>query len=139
MLGLEDLAKRSLIDTLEVRYLGSFEPLHLRLCFSDLDLSGLRHLVLSNLCVVEPAFVEFWQKYRNLLTHVSLIECSITTRLAKALFFMPPPTISWLSVVKELLHYNNPVYLRLDRLRIETGQRSCGDFAPSNHMDKTMS
>jgi hypothetical protein len=138
-LGLNDLTKCSLIDTSEVSYLGSFEPLYQRLCFSDLDLVGLRHLVLSNLCGVGPAFVDFWQKYRNQLTHVSLIKCSTTTRLAKAMFFMPPPTISWLSVINELLHYNNLVYLRLDRLRIETGQRSCGDFAPSNHMDKTMS
>jgi hypothetical protein len=43
-LGLEDLAKRASIDTLEVRYIGLFEPLHVRLCFSDLKLVALRHL-----------------------------------------------------------------------------------------------
>jgi hypothetical protein len=36
-LGLNDHAKYFLIDTLEVSYLDSFEPLYQRLCFSDLD------------------------------------------------------------------------------------------------------
>jgi hypothetical protein len=100
--GLDNLAKISPVDTMEVRHTGPIEHSHRYFSFFNLKLGHLRRLVLSNLCVSEPGFAKLWQKYRHQLTYLTLVKFSTLSRSFLSFQPLNPSYTSWMSVLHEL-------------------------------------
>jgi hypothetical protein len=108
------------LESLEVWYTGSnyygfqdfAEPIFIR----DLHLPHLQHLEMHGLVSVPSEFVSLLREYRDHLTHVGLVRCSLRTQLRFSPIYDMDLAGSWKPVIQELATMPQVKSLKLEML-----------------------